>query len=294
MRWFTRYACCLDLFRAKTKAVSINPTIYSDHSIWLRIFFFYSFKPVCGGDTRDSQLSKVHGFKIVQNARSKLLIKSFTLEREMMCLAECGLDCECFMTVFGQNQCELYRKEAQDYFNITQMDTLSIYYKKDMLNQSLYIVNGKMSFSKCQNSLKLINWGLFKGLQNLWAFDNSVDDSISQCNLTNSTNVFPSVDRFGNANSSMYFNNGYATAPSGVYFNPATGGFTVMVWFKSVNPINSYQKIIDCGNGATTDNIMFGSYTTSSKMYSYVRPVSVSAISNSSVSSNIWAHLAIT
>ena len=119
--------------------------------------FIHFLKQACGGNTRDSQLSKVHGFEIIQNARSKLMIKSFPLDREMMCLAECGLDCECFMTVFGQNQCELYRKEAQDYFNITQMDTLSIYYKKDMLNQSLYIVNGKMSFSKCQNSLKLIN-----------------------------------------------------------------------------------------------------------------------------------------
>ena len=92
----------------------------------------------------------------MQAARSKLMIKSVDESSEMLCIATCGLDLDCFLTIFNNKKCELYRKEAQDYFNITQTD-LSIYYKKDMLNQPLYIVNGKMSFIECQNYLRFIN-----------------------------------------------------------------------------------------------------------------------------------------
>jgi hypothetical protein len=74
------------------------------------------------------------------------MIRSYTIENEMMCVADCGLDCDCFMTIYSQNKCELYKKEAQDYFNKTLTDTLNIYYKKDMLSPSLYMVNGELFY----------------------------------------------------------------------------------------------------------------------------------------------------
>jgi len=71
------------------------------------------------------------------------MIKSYPIENEMMCVSDCGLDCECFMTIYAKNTCELYKKDAQDYFNMTLTDTFSIYYKKAMLNPPLYTLNGK-------------------------------------------------------------------------------------------------------------------------------------------------------
>jgi len=102
----------------------------------------FSFNQACGS-TRNSRLSKGHGFEIMQSVRSKLVIKSYTIENEMMCVADCGLDCDCFMTTYSPKKCEFYKKEAQDYLNKTLTDTLNIYYKVDMLNLPLYLVNGK-------------------------------------------------------------------------------------------------------------------------------------------------------
>ena len=130
-------------------------------------------------------------------------------------------------------------------------------------------------------------------MQNLWAFDNSANDSASKCDLTIQSNVVPSVDRFGNANSAMYFSKSYATAPSGVYFNPVTGGLTMMVWIKLVS-LNNYQRIIDCGNVNGVDTIIFGSSSTTSTMKTWIFPGGLATISNSSVTLNVWAHLAIT
>jgi len=92
----------------------------------------------------------------------------------------------------------------------------------------------------------------------------------------------------------MYFNKSYATAPPGVYFNPATGGLTVMTWFKAVNQINYWQRIIDFGNGAGVDNILLGNYATSRKMIVDSYPGGFGTESNFSVTLNVWVHLAIT
>jgi len=106
---------------------------------------------LAGGEQRNSKLNRGRGFEIIQAARNKLIIKAVEESSEMLCVATCGLDLDCFLTIYSSRKCELYRKEAQDYFNITQTD-LSIYYKKDMLNQPLYIAKGEMSFMKCHNS----------------------------------------------------------------------------------------------------------------------------------------------
>ena len=58
-------------------------------------------------------------------------------------------------------------------------------------------------------------------------------------NLTIKLNGSFAPDRFGNANSALYLNNGYAMAPPGIYFD-CTIGFTVMTWIKVISPsVNS-------------------------------------------------------
>jgi len=133
---------------------------------------------------------------------------------------------------------------------------------------------------------------IFKGLQNLWSFDNSLKDSVGRCDLTSPTNIAPSTDRFGNANSAYYFNNGYAVAPPGVYFDPSTGGATIMVWFKAVS-INLWQRVIDFGIG-TTENVLFSNYFQNPTFNLHLNPNGLRLVSVSAVSENVWVHLTAT
>ena len=48
-------------------------------------------------------------------------------------------------------------------------------------------------------------------------------------------------------NASIQFNGGYALLPSDVYFDPATGGFTFMLWVK-VEKLSDWMRIFDFGN----------------------------------------------
>jgi len=132
---------------------------------------------------------------------------------------------------------------------------------------------------------------IFKGLQNLWSFDNSLKDSVGRCDLTIQSNVAPSPDRFGNASSAFFFNNGYATLPSGVYFDPSSGGATIMVWFKAVS-INSWQRIVEFGTD-TPERINLANHGTNPKLFSML-PGGLQTISVSSVKLNIWVHLTVT
>ncbi len=133
---------------------------------------------------------------------------------------------------------------------------------------------------------------IFKGLQNLWSFDNSLKDSISRCDLTIGSNGAPSTDRFGNASSALYFNNGYATAPPGVYFDPSTGGASIMVWFKAVS-INVYQRVIDFGIGPN-EAIIFSNFGRNPTINIHLNPGNLQTISVSSVIANVWVHLTAT
>ncbi len=140
--------------------------------------------------------------------------------------------------------------------------------------------------------MSFLKFDFFKGLQNLWSFDNSLKDSISRCDLQSPVNVTPSANRFDNASSAFYFNNGYATAPPGVYFDPSTGGATVMVWFKAVS-INNWQRVIDFGSGGS-DTVFFSNYAQNPKIFLRLNPGNLQKVSVSSVSLNVWVHLAAT
>ena len=62
-------------------------------------------------------------------------------------------------------------------------------------------------------------------------------------NLTIQLNGNYVVDRFGNSNSAIYFNFGYATAPPGIYFDCIIG-YTIMMWIKVVN-FGYYSRILE-------------------------------------------------
>ncbi len=80
----------------------------------------------------------------MEKARPKLLIQSSSKENEKMCLKECEIDSECFMTLYDTT-CGLYKKETQDYLSKTSNQssiTFSIYFKGNMLTSPLYFQNG--------------------------------------------------------------------------------------------------------------------------------------------------------
>ena len=79
---------------------------------------------------------------------------------------------------------------------------------------------------------------------------------MSNMNLTIKLDCEWATDRFNNPNSALYFHLGYSQAPPGMYFDPATGGFTVMLWIKLIS-YNSWQRVIDFANGPGLDNCIF-------------------------------------
>jgi len=103
------------------------------------------FSKDCGGTTREAKMSQGYGFDIMKKAKGQLLITSFQADNEMNCVADCGIDCDCFLFIFKQKQCHLYRQEAQYYFNSSSCDVGTLWFKKSYLVDGvLYIANGKL------------------------------------------------------------------------------------------------------------------------------------------------------
>ena len=58
-----------------------------------------------------------------------------------------------------------------------------------------------------------------------------------------------SKDRFGNPKSALYLNHGFVKVPSGEYFDPTTGGFTIMLWIKPLSH-KDWLSILDFGSSS--------------------------------------------
>ena len=76
--------------------------------------------------------------------------------------------------------------------------------------------------------------------------DGSGIDLVRRHDLEILENGVYAEDRNGKANSAIHFSYSYALVPPDVYFDPATGGFTVMVWFK-LSSLENWQRLIDFG-----------------------------------------------
>ena len=69
-------------------------------------------------------------------------------------------------------------------------------------------------------------------------------------------------------NSYLWINNGYVTAPAGVYFN---GDFSVSVWIKVIS-FGNWQRVFDFGNGPNNDDVMIITSTTEGYYYYLHKP----------------------
>ena len=83
--------------------------------------------------------------------------------------------------------------------------------------------------------------------------DGSGIDIINQYDLNIIQNGDFASDRIGKTKSAIEFSYGYAYVPPGVYIDPATGGFTMMLWvrFKS---LENWMRVIDFGTDLNTVN----------------------------------------
>ena len=125
-----------------------------------------------------------------------------------------------------------------------------------------------------------------------WPIENSLDDKTGGKHMTIQINGELATDRFGNENSSLFLNDGYATVPSGVYFNPDTNGFTVMAWMK-FKEFGSYARLIDFGLGQSNNNILVSLYSNELLMILEVFPSGL-VKSTKTLIKNQWYHVAAT
>ncbi len=96
-------------------------------------------------------------------------------------------------------------------------------------------------------------------------------------------------DRFGNPNSALLLDHSYATIPGGMYFDPETGGFTIMAWIRGLS-MQSFQRIFEISNGANKDNValLFDSMSLnlellSESYFSFQTPVTI----------GVWTHVCV-
>ena len=119
-------------------------------------------------------------------------------------------------------------------------------------------------------------------LTNHWPISNDQMNDVAgnahmvQGNLTTFT-----VDRFGNPNSALSLNGGYTQVPTGVYFSAPQ--LTISAWVYP-QKVGSYSRLIDFGNGKSSNNVDFA-LSKSSSYQSYLEFVNGSVSLNRVVSS---------
>jgi len=99
------------------------------------------------------------------------------------------------------------------------------------------------------------------------------------------------TDRFGNANSAIYFNSGYLQVPSGIYFG---GDFTFSAWI-NLKSHQSYSRIIDFGNGYSNDNVILSFDNTNPNLFLTIFSGATQSDLYSSIvlQLNQWYHVAL-
>ncbi len=132
------------------------------------------------------------------------------------------------------------------------------------------------------------------GLQNFWSFEGSTRDVVNGSNISLVKNSTLTEDRFGTPKSALVIASGYATVPAGVYFDPATGGFTIILWIKMLYFTNG-PNIIDFGNGSGNDNIRlaFNGATGQPRLSIYKNVTGVAKNFISAIKLNEWSHVAV-
>lgn len=88
-------------------------------------------------------------------------------------------------------------------------------------------------------------------LINHWSINNNTDDIVGNSHISCIVNCNLTKVRFNNLNSALSFRNGYATVPTGVYFN---GDLTIAAWVK-VYSVGLWSRLLDFSYNPGVDSI---------------------------------------
>lgn len=94
------------------------------------------------------------------------------------------------------------------------------------------------------------------GLTHQWKISDTVIDIVTGKNITLNMNGVRGLNRYNtSSDSAFHFNpDGWLHVEPSVYFDPLTGGFTVMAWIKTES-LQTYS-LLDCGLGLNNENII--------------------------------------
>lgn len=90
---------------------------------------------------------------------------------------------------------------------------------------------------------------------NYWPIWGNTNDLVGGLHLKNGTNVSLTIDRFGYANSALFFNDGFYDLPDGVYFNSS---FTLSAWIKVYETRYMCRLLEVCITSACQGRVVFG------------------------------------
>ena len=80
------------------------------------------------GKTKQTYFESHDGIGVNINFSSTFLISKTTVMSKFLCLATCNDNCDCYMTIFTSNICELYNWNAANHLevNLTNIGNVNI------------------------------------------------------------------------------------------------------------------------------------------------------------------------
>jgi hypothetical protein len=161
--------------------------------------------------------SPIYNYDISAADETGILLETTSQNSIYDCFKKCSKISNCLMISFKVNQCKLY-------------------------SQVRYSVS--ISIAPCLFEKKILDYSSINAyLTNHWPFNNDLKDIVSGADLYGGTNFGFATDRLNNQLSTLYLNQGFLRAPTGIYFK---GEFTISAWVKPFNVAN-YARLLDFG-----------------------------------------------
>jgi len=104
--------------------------------------------------------------------------------------------------------------------------------------------------------------------------------------------IYRVPNRFGNANSALVCHDGFTgLLPPGVYFDPTTGGFTIMFWINILSLRNGWPTVLSF----ESNYMVFGFYAFTSRLFiqSISYGITYQYYTKTAVAFETWTHVAI-
>ena len=207
------------------------------------------------------------------------------------------------MSIYAANTCRLYNQTAKIYLTNNTQYVGNVFLRDEQVDLV------KIENFKLLNFIILTrsNTSLFiyypqqleslKGLTNYWPIAGSLRDIIGGMDMQLDPKLNSQLywDQFGIANSSLLLNKAYGLLPPNVYFDPATNGFTVLVWIYLIS-FQNQQRVYEFSTQNTEMILLYFSGTSNSLKSEIYSGTSCSSclFTKTSIQLYTWYHLGVT